>query len=62
MGMSEVILNLVPRKKKKRAVRTSAVEKIRLQNYSVLRVGRGGKYLNGSAMVAYLSTDWVVGA
>jgi hypothetical protein len=40
--------------------RTSAVEEIRLQNYSMLE--RGGKYLKGSGMVAYLSTDWVVGA
>jgi hypothetical protein len=38
MGMSEVILNLVPRKKK-RGGRTSAAEEIRLQNYSVLEWG-----------------------
>jgi hypothetical protein len=59
MGMSEVILNLVP--KKKRGGRTSAVEEIRLQNYSVLELARG-EYLTGSGMVADLSTDWVVGA
>jgi hypothetical protein len=41
MGMSEVILNLVARKKK-RGGRTSAVEEIRLQNYSVLKFGGEG--------------------
>jgi hypothetical protein len=61
MGMSEVILNMVPRKQK-RGERTSAVEEIRLQNYSVLELAGGGEYLKGSGMVAYLSTDWVVGA
>jgi hypothetical protein len=60
MGTSEVILNLVPRKRK-RGGRTSAVEEIRLQNYSVLELA-GGEYLKGSGMVAYLYTDWVVGA
>jgi hypothetical protein len=61
MGMSEVLLNLVPRKKK-RGGRTSAVKEIRLQNYSVLELGGGVDYLTGSGMVAYLSTNWVVGA
>jgi hypothetical protein len=32
MDMSEVILNMVPRVKNKR-VRTSAIQKIKLQNY-----------------------------
>jgi hypothetical protein len=41
MGMSEEILNLVPRKKT-RGGRSSAVEEIRLQNYSVLELGGGG--------------------
>jgi hypothetical protein len=36
MEMSEVILHLVPRKKKHNGVRTSAVLEIRLQNYSLL--------------------------
>jgi hypothetical protein len=44
MAKSEMILNLVPRKKKG-GRRTSAVEEIRLQNYSVLflelRLGGG---------------------
>jgi hypothetical protein len=32
-GMSEVILNLVPKKKKYKGVRTSAIQQIKLQNY-----------------------------
>jgi hypothetical protein len=31
--MSEVILNLVPRRKKNKGVRTSAIQEIKLQNY-----------------------------
>jgi hypothetical protein len=31
--MSEVILNFVPKKKKYKGVRTSAIEEIKLQNY-----------------------------
>jgi hypothetical protein len=39
-----VILNLVPRKKKGGGVRTSAVQEVRLQNYTVLflELGLGG--------------------
>jgi hypothetical protein len=36
MDMSEVILNLVPREKRGGGVKPSAVQKIRLKNYSVL--------------------------
>jgi hypothetical protein len=36
MDMSEMILNLVPRKRKHNGLRTSAVKEMRLQNYSLL--------------------------
>jgi hypothetical protein len=39
MFMGEVILNLVPRRKKNRGGRTSAVEESSLQNYSVREGG-----------------------
>jgi hypothetical protein len=59
MDMSEVTLNLVPRKKEGRKNLCSRRDRV-----AKLISGRNGRgeYLKCSGMVAYLSTDWVVGA
>jgi hypothetical protein len=61
MDISEVILNLVPRKKG--GVRTSAVQEIRLQNYSVLFMELcffwgGGVRLAMAAIVTLAENRW----